>query len=60
MPSGRFLMEDFYYAGGLLALMARIAGHLDLDQQTVTGQTWRDILAAFLCTLCGRRPPRWP
>src|SRR4029453_11454549 len=25
-PSGRFLMEDFFYAGGLRALMARLAG----------------------------------
>ena len=24
-PSGKFLMEDFYYAGGLRALMARAA-----------------------------------
>ena len=45
-PSGStYLMEDFYYAGGLLALMTRIAGHLDLDQLTVSGRTWRDILS---------------
>ena len=25
MPSGRFLMEDFYYAGGLPAVIARSA-----------------------------------
>ena len=29
-PSGRFLMEDFFYAGGLRALMARLADLLDL------------------------------
>ena len=36
-PSGDRLMEDFFFAGGLPALMARIAPHLDLDQRTVTG-----------------------
>lgn len=39
MPSGRFLMEDFCYAGGVPALMARIADLLDLDAMTVTGET---------------------
>jgi len=39
MPSGRFLMEDFCYAGGVPALMARIADLLDLDALTVTGET---------------------
>jgi len=40
-PSGtsQYLMEDFYYAGGLPALMQRIAPHLALDQITVTGKT---------------------
>ena len=31
-PSGdTYLMEDFYYAGGLLGLMSRLKDHLDLD-----------------------------
>jgi len=39
-PSGStYLMEDFYYAGGIRALMARIAPHLDLSCLTVTGRT---------------------
>ncbi|MET0277940.1 MAG: L-arabinonate dehydratase [Pseudorhodoplanes sp.] len=38
-PSGKFLMEDFYYAGGLRALMAELRGLLDLDCLTVTGKT---------------------
>ena len=38
-PAGRHLMEDFYYAGGLPAVMAQIADLLDLDALTVTGQT---------------------
>jgi dihydroxyacid dehydratase/phosphogluconate dehydratase len=41
MPSGRFLMEDFYYAGGLKAVMRAISttGALHLDAMTVTGKT---------------------
>jgi dihydroxy-acid dehydratase len=36
-PSGRFLMEEFYYAGGLPALMRRISERLRLDAPTVDG-----------------------
>jgi dihydroxy-acid dehydratase len=38
-PSGEYLMEDFYYAGGLRALMAEIPDLLDLDCLTVNGKT---------------------
>jgi dihydroxy-acid dehydratase len=39
-PSGdKYLMEDFFYAGGLLGLMSRIKNHLHLDAITVTGNT---------------------
>ncbi|HLI04848.1 MAG TPA: L-arabinonate dehydratase [Terracidiphilus sp.] len=38
-PSGEYLMEDFYYAGGLRALMAEIADLLHLDCRTVNGKT---------------------
>ncbi len=39
-PSGKeYLMEDFYYAGGLRALMKQIEGQLDTSCMTVTGQT---------------------
>jgi len=39
-PSGeQYLMEDFYYAGGLPALMKNIASHLKLDARTVNGRT---------------------
>jgi dihydroxy-acid dehydratase len=41
-PSGQGLMEDFYYAGGLPALMQRIRGHLALDALTVTGRPLRE------------------
>jgi L-arabonate dehydrase len=41
MPSGRYLMEDFYYAGGLPAVIRRLgeAGMLHKDQMTVNGRT---------------------
>ncbi|MBW8910144.1 MAG: dihydroxy-acid dehydratase [Mesorhizobium sp.] len=39
MPSGRFLMEDFCYAGGIPAVMKEIADMLDLDALTVTGKS---------------------
>ncbi len=39
-PSGnRYLMEDFFYAGGIRALMQNIREHLHLDCLTVTGRT---------------------
>lgn len=38
-PSGQFLMEDFYYAGGLRALLNQIRGLLRLDCLTVNGRT---------------------
>jgi len=45
-PSGDRLMEDFYYAGGLPALMSRLTDRLSLDELTVTGRTLRDNLAS--------------
>lgn len=38
-PSGSFLMEDFYYAGGLPALLNRLKDTLHLDRPTVGGAT---------------------
>ncbi|MBB4144431.1 L-arabinonate dehydratase [Rhizobium rhizoryzae] len=39
-PSGKdYLMEDFYYAGGLRALMKQMEDRLDLSVLTVTGKT---------------------
>ena len=38
-PSGEYLMEDFFYAGGLPALMKNLSQHLELDALTVNGQT---------------------
>jgi len=42
MPSGRFLMEDFYYAGGLPALIKELGDLLHLDASTVSGSLGRD------------------
>ena len=41
MPSGRFLMEDFYYAGGLPAVMRSLGEHglLNLNALTANGKT---------------------
>jgi dihydroxy-acid dehydratase len=39
MPSGRYLMEDFFYAGGLPALIEELKPHLDLGALTATGRT---------------------
>ncbi len=36
-PGGRYLMEDFHYAGGLLALLAELRELLHLDARTVGG-----------------------
>jgi dihydroxy-acid dehydratase len=38
-PAGKFLMEDFFYAGGLRALLADMRDLLHLDARTVNGRT---------------------
>jgi dihydroxy-acid dehydratase len=42
-------MEDFYYAGGLRALMQRVRDHLRLDQLTVTGKTVAENIEGAEC-----------
>lgn len=37
-PAGDFLMEEFYYAGGLPVVMRNLKGVIDLDAITVTGK----------------------
>ncbi len=41
MPSGNYLMEDFYYAGGLPVVLKELENHINLDLPTVTGKTHR-------------------
>jgi dihydroxy-acid dehydratase len=44
-PSGKYLMEDFYYAGGLSALLRAASPHLDLRCLTITGKTLAENIA---------------
>ncbi|WP_020135289.1 IlvD/Edd family dehydratase [Streptomyces sp. 351MFTsu5.1] len=44
-PAGRFLMEDFHRAGGLLAVLREVADLLDPRALTVTGRPLVDHLA---------------
>lgn len=44
-PSGRFLMEDFFRAGGLPALLRELTPLLHLDSATVTGRTLGENIA---------------
>ena len=49
MPSGRFLMEDFYYAGGLPAVLRELQEHLHWDAPTVNGRTLGENCDAAPC-----------
>ena len=44
-PSGKYLMEDFYYAGGLAAMLEGMRELLDVDQMTCTGKTLGENIA---------------
>ncbi len=44
-PGGEYLMEDFYYAGGLPALMAQITDLLHLERTTANGRTLGENIA---------------
>ena len=44
-PGGKFLMEDFFYAGGLRAFLTRLTDLLDLSQNTCVGKTLGDNIA---------------
>ncbi len=44
-PAGRFLMEDFYFAGGLRAMLSRLTDLLSGGEATVTGKTLAENLA---------------
>ena len=49
-PSGTFLMEDFYYAGGLRGVLDRLRDLLHTGCRTVTGRTWAEELeGAMVC-----------
>ena len=45
-PSGvEYLMEDFYYAGGILSLMFSLAEKLNLEEITVSGLKLKEIIS---------------
>jgi len=44
-PSGKYLMEDMYYAGGLPGLMSEIKGKLDGGAMTVNGRSLGENIA---------------
>jgi len=49
MPSGKYLMEDFCYAGGVPAVMRELSGFLHTSHIGVTGRTLADIIATAEC-----------
>ncbi|MEZ4825320.1 MAG: L-arabinonate dehydratase [Bacteroidia bacterium] len=49
MPSGKYLMEDFYYAGGLPVVMKELSSHLHLNVLTVNGHTLGENIADAEC-----------
>ena len=49
MPAGDYLMEDFYYAGGLPVVLDRIRDRLNLDALTVNGKTMGENLTDVKC-----------
>ncbi|QFT84830.1 L-arabonate dehydratase [Halomonas sp. THAF12] len=48
-PSGEYLMEDFYYAGGLPALLQRLGSHLSLDVGGISGRSLGEWVANAEC-----------
>jgi dihydroxy-acid dehydratase len=49
MPSGKYLMEDFYYAGGLPAIIREMGDLIHRDALTVNGKTIGENVAAAQC-----------
>ena len=48
-PSGKYLMEDFYYAGGLPAVLRELLPLLHADARTVNGKTLGENVADAPC-----------
>jgi len=49
MPSGKYLMEDFYYAGGLPAVIEDLGELIHRDALTVNGKTIGENVAGARC-----------
>ena len=48
-PSGKYLMEDFFYAGGLPVVLRQLLPLLHGDALTVNGRTLRDNVSGAVC-----------
>jgi dihydroxy-acid dehydratase len=48
-PSGRFLMEDFYYAGGVPAVVRELGDAIHRDALTVSGKSIGEMTAGAPC-----------
>jgi dihydroxy-acid dehydratase len=48
-PSGEYLMEDFYFAGGVNAMLKKLSRHLVLHRPTVNGRTLGENIADADC-----------
>jgi dihydroxy-acid dehydratase len=61
-PTGDAYMEDFFYAGGVGALLRRLGDHLDLAARTVTGEALADLVPPDDSWIDGRviRPVETP
>ncbi|CAN5505509.1 L-arabinonate dehydratase [soil metagenome] len=49
MPSGKYLMEDFFYAGGLPVILNELKNKLHKNVITVTGKNHHDNIHANIC-----------
>jgi L-arabonate dehydrase len=49
MPSGKFLMEDFYYAGGLPVIINELRSVLHMNALTVNGKTHKENAEDSVC-----------
>ena len=46
MPAGRYLMEDFHYAGGMPAVLKTLEGVFELEARTIESKNLGEIAAA--------------
>jgi dihydroxy-acid dehydratase len=49
MPAGKYLMEDFYYAGGLPVIIQELKDELFMDALTVTGKSLGENIEGTVC-----------
>ncbi len=49
MPSGKYLMEDYYYAGGLPVILRELRERLHSDVITVNGKSHHDNIENAIC-----------